>query len=50
MPGYFDLEDLKYSFGISLHSLNPNEILESIYQPGLIISNRIKKSLIIFIE
>jgi hypothetical protein len=49
MPGYFDLEDLKYSFEISLPSSNPNEILESIHKPGLIISNPIQ-SLLIFIK
>lgn len=34
MPGYFDLEDLKYSFGISFPSSNPNEILQSISKDG----------------
>jgi hypothetical protein len=47
MPGYFDLEDLKYSFQISLPSSNPSEILESIHNPGLFI---IIKSFVFFFK
>jgi hypothetical protein len=42
MPGYFDLEDLKYLFKIDLPSSNTNKILESIHKLGLIIFNIIK--------
>jgi hypothetical protein len=34
MLGYFDLEDLKYSFQISLSSASPEKIFELIHQSG----------------
>ena len=48
MPGYFDLEDLKYSFQISLPSSNSNEILQSISKDEL--SNLVQQRLNVLSE